>query len=122
MLQRFREEIEDLARRLAAAYDPLGLAEQAEHMLDQLAVHAASTDLFQRTLADGLAYAVEGETVPARMFVKCAAADCPREDGWFPATEAARCHACGKVICPYCDYSGKKGRPVCFECDQTLTN
>ncbi|MBE2202711.1 MAG: hypothetical protein IAE79_29130 [Anaerolinea sp.] len=117
MLHKFRVEIEDLAQRLAAELDPLGLAEQAEHILEQLAVHAASTELFQRTLAEGLAYAVEGKPVPARMFVKCAAEDCPRADGWFAATEANRCHVCGKVICPYCDYA-REGKPICFVCDQ----
>ncbi len=117
MLQKFRDEVEDLVQRLAAEMDPLGLAEQAEHILDRLAVHAASTETFQRTLAEGLAYAVEGKPVPARMFVKCEAADCPREDGWFAATEANRCHKCGKVICPYCNYD-QKGKPICFVCDQ----
>ncbi len=118
MLQKFRDEVEDLVQRLAAEMDPLGLAEQAEIILDRLAVHAASTDLFQKTLAEGLAYAVEGKTVPARMFVKCEADDCPREDGWFAATEASRCHICNKVICPYCDYSSRKGEPICFLCEQ----
>lgn len=117
MLQKFRDEVEDLVQRLAAEMDPLGLAEQAEHILDRLAVHAASTETFQRTLAEGLAYAVEGMPVPARMFVKCEAADCPREDGWFAATEANRCYKCGKVICPYCNYD-QKGKPICFVCEQ----
>lgn len=118
MLHKFRSEIEDLARRLANEYDPLGLAEQAENILDVLAAHAASSELFQRALADGLAYAVQGKVVPARMFVKCEASDCPRDDGWFAANEAQRCHMCGQVICPYCDYSGKRDKPVCFVCDR----
>jgi hypothetical protein len=117
MLHKFRDEVEELAQRLAAELDPLGLAEQAEHMLDRFAVHAASTELFQRTLAEGLAYAVQGKPVPARMFVKCEAEDCPREDGWFAATEAKRCHVCNKVICPYCNYA-ETGKPICFECDR----
>lgn len=116
-IHRLRNEMEDWVERLAAELDPLGLAEQAEHLLDRLAVHAASTELFQRTLAEGLAYAVQGKPVPARMFVKCEAEDCPREDGWFAATEAKRCRACGKVICPYCNYA-KTGEPICFVCDR----